>query len=160
MRGGAARSIRADSLTESQSPEPGSVSATVGTQYPDETPDDYEMYAKMLAFIRSPYIPKETRAASRSFRRRAERARWSAAVAVGTIVAGWALAQRPQLLPGLTVEQAFSGDDVVTLIWSAEGTHTGAFQGYEPTGTTPEEFAERFRDMVRGIRPARHASCL
>jgi predicted ester cyclase len=33
-----------------------------------------------------------------------------------------------------TVEQAFSGGDVVTLIWSAEGTHTGAFQGYEPTG--------------------------
>jgi cytochrome d ubiquinol oxidase subunit II len=43
-------------------------------------------------------------------RRRLEPARWSAAVAVGTIVAGWALAQRPQLLPGLTVEQAAAGD--------------------------------------------------
>ncbi len=43
-------------------------------------------------------------------RRRLEPARWSAAVAVGTIVAGWALAQRPQLLPGLTVEEAAAGD--------------------------------------------------
>ena len=42
--------------------------------------------------------------------RRLEPARWSAAVAVGTIVAGWALAQRPQLLPGLTIEQAAAGD--------------------------------------------------
>jgi len=33
-----------------------------------------------------------------------------------------------------TVQQAFSGDDVVTLIWSAQGTHTGPFQGYAPTG--------------------------
>jgi cytochrome d ubiquinol oxidase subunit II len=43
-------------------------------------------------------------------RRRFEPARWSAAVAVGAIVAGWALAQRPQLLPGLTVEQAAASD--------------------------------------------------
>jgi cytochrome bd ubiquinol oxidase subunit II len=42
--------------------------------------------------------------------RRLEPARWSAAVAVGAIVAGWALAQRPQLLPGLTVEEAAAGD--------------------------------------------------
>jgi cytochrome bd ubiquinol oxidase subunit II len=42
--------------------------------------------------------------------RRLEAARWLAAVAVGTLVAGWALAQRPQLLPGLTVEQAAAGD--------------------------------------------------
>jgi cytochrome d ubiquinol oxidase subunit II len=43
-------------------------------------------------------------------RRRLEPARWSAAVAVGAIVAGWALAQQPQLLPGLTVEQAAASD--------------------------------------------------
>jgi cytochrome bd ubiquinol oxidase subunit II len=43
-------------------------------------------------------------------RRRLEPARWSAAVAVGAIVAGWALAQQPQVLPGLTVEQAAAGD--------------------------------------------------
>jgi cytochrome d ubiquinol oxidase subunit II len=51
-------------------------------------------------------------AATLSFvaRRRLEAARWSAAVAVGTLVAGWALAQQPRLLPGLTVEQAAAGD--------------------------------------------------
>jgi len=42
--------------------------------------------------------------------RRLEPARWSAAVAVGAIVAGWALAQRPQLLPELTVEEAAADD--------------------------------------------------
>ena len=43
-------------------------------------------------------------------RRRLEAARWSAAVAVGAIVAGWALAQQPQILPGLSVDQAAAGD--------------------------------------------------
>jgi cytochrome bd ubiquinol oxidase subunit II len=37
-------------------------------------------------------------------------ARWSAAVAVGAVVAGWAIAQQPQVLPELTVEQAAAGD--------------------------------------------------
>jgi cytochrome bd ubiquinol oxidase subunit II len=46
-------------------------------------------------------------------RRRLEAARWSAAVAVGTLVAGWALAQQPLLLPGLTVEQAAAGDATI-----------------------------------------------
>ena len=41
---------------------------------------------------------------------RLEAARWSAAVAVASIVAGWALAQRPELLPGLTVEEAAAGN--------------------------------------------------
>jgi cytochrome bd ubiquinol oxidase subunit II len=51
--------------------------------------------------------------------RRLEAARWSAAVAVAAVVAGWALAQRPQLLPGLTVEQAAAGDTtLVTLLVS------------------------------------------
>jgi cytochrome bd ubiquinol oxidase subunit II len=49
-------------------------------------------------------------------RRRPEPARWSAAVAVGAIVAGWALAQRPQLLPGLTVEQAAAGDATIVAL--------------------------------------------
>ncbi len=40
---------------------------------------------------------------------RYEPARLSAAVAVAAIVAGWGLAQRPELLPGLTVEQAAAG---------------------------------------------------
>jgi len=49
-------------------------------------------------------------------RRRLEPARWSAAVAVGTIVAGWALAQQPQILPGLTVEQAAAGDSTMVAL--------------------------------------------
>jgi hypothetical protein len=36
-------------------------------------------------------------------------ARVTAALAVAAIVAGWALAQRPDILPGLTVEQAAAG---------------------------------------------------
>ena len=36
-------------------------------------------------------------------------ARITAAVAVAAIVAGWGLAQRPQFLPGLTIEQAAAG---------------------------------------------------
>jgi cytochrome bd ubiquinol oxidase subunit II len=39
-------------------------------------------------------------------RRRFQLARLAAALAVAAIVAGWALAQQPQLLPGLTVDQA------------------------------------------------------
>jgi cytochrome bd ubiquinol oxidase subunit II len=39
-------------------------------------------------------------------RRRFRFARLAAALAVAAIVAGWALAQQPQLLPGLTVDQA------------------------------------------------------
>jgi cytochrome d ubiquinol oxidase subunit II len=45
---------------------------------------------------------------------RHEAARVSAALAVAAIVAGWGLAQRPDLLPGLTVEQAAA--DHATLV--------------------------------------------
>ena len=38
--------------------------------------------------------------------RRYDAARFSAAVAVAAIVAGWGIAQRPELLPGLTIEEA------------------------------------------------------
>ena len=44
---------------------------------------------------------------------RFEAARLSASVAVGAIVAGWALAQRPLLLEGLTVEDAAAGRSVL-----------------------------------------------
>jgi cytochrome d ubiquinol oxidase subunit II len=49
-------------------------------------------------------------------RRRFEAARWSAAVAVGAIVAGWALAQRPQFLPGLTVKEAAAGHSTLVAL--------------------------------------------
>ena len=52
-------------------------------------------------------------------RRRLEPARWFAALAVGAIVAGWALAQQPQLLPGLTVDQAAAGRGTLVALLAA-----------------------------------------
>jgi cytochrome d ubiquinol oxidase subunit II len=49
------------------------------------------------------------------YRRRFEPARYTAAVAVAAILAGWALARWPQILPGLSVQQAAAGHD--TLVW-------------------------------------------
>jgi cytochrome d ubiquinol oxidase subunit II len=42
--------------------------------------------------------------------RRYEPARVSAALAVTAVVAGWGIAQEPDLLPGLTIEEAAAGD--------------------------------------------------
>jgi len=55
--------------------------------------------------------------------RRFEAARYSAAVAVAAIIAGWALAQQPIFLPGLTIEEAAAGDAtlVATLVGIAVG---------------------------------------
>jgi cytochrome d ubiquinol oxidase subunit II len=49
------------------------------------------------------------------YARRYEPARYCAAVAVAAIVAGWALARWPTILPGLTISQAAAGHD--TLVW-------------------------------------------
>ena len=43
-------------------------------------------------------------------------ARFAAALAVAAIVAGWALAQQPQLLPGLTVDQAAAPRDTLIAV--------------------------------------------
>jgi cytochrome d ubiquinol oxidase subunit II len=52
--------------------------------------------------------------------RRYEPARFTAAIAVGAIIVGWALAQSPVLLPGLTVDQAAAPHDtLITLIVAA-----------------------------------------
>jgi cytochrome d ubiquinol oxidase subunit II len=48
--------------------------------------------------------------------RRLEPARYSAAVAVGAIIAGWAFAQRPYLLPGLTAQEAAADDTVIVAL--------------------------------------------
>jgi cytochrome bd ubiquinol oxidase subunit II len=45
-----------------------------------------------------------------------EPARYSAAAAVAAIIAGWALAQRPIFLPGLTIQQAAAPDDTLIAI--------------------------------------------
>jgi len=47
---------------------------------------------------------------------RYEPARYSAAAAVAAIIAGWALAQRPTFLPGLTIQQAAAPDDTLIAI--------------------------------------------
>jgi cytochrome d ubiquinol oxidase subunit II len=47
---------------------------------------------------------------------RFEPARYSAAVAVGAIVAGWALAQEPELLPGLTIHEAAAPHDTLVAV--------------------------------------------
>jgi cytochrome bd ubiquinol oxidase subunit II len=46
-------------------------------------------------------------------RSRFEAARYGASAAVASVVAGWALAQRPELLPGLTVKEAAAGRPVL-----------------------------------------------
>jgi len=53
-----------------------------------------------------------------------EAARYLASAAVAAIVVGWALAQRPELLPGLTVEQAAA--ERSTLIATIVGVAVGA----------------------------------
>ena len=56
--------------------------------------------------------------------RRYEPARYTAALAVAAIVAGWALARWPTILPGLTVKQAAAGHD--TLVWVIASVLGGA----------------------------------
>ena len=50
------------------------------------------------------------------YRGRYEPARYSAALAVGAVVAGWALARWPTILPGLTVDQAAAGHDTLVAV--------------------------------------------
>jgi cytochrome d ubiquinol oxidase subunit II len=50
------------------------------------------------------------------FARRYEAARYSAALAVVAVVAGWALAQEPRLLPGLTVSAAAAPHDTLVAV--------------------------------------------
>jgi cytochrome d ubiquinol oxidase subunit II len=45
-----------------------------------------------------------------------EMARYTAPVAVAAIIAGWALAQSPRMLPGLTVRQAAAGHDALVAV--------------------------------------------
>ncbi|HEX2070337.1 MAG TPA: cytochrome d ubiquinol oxidase subunit II [Thermoleophilaceae bacterium] len=48
--------------------------------------------------------------------RRYEPARVAAAAAVVAIVAGWGIAQQPEILPGLTIEQAAAGDATIAAV--------------------------------------------
>jgi cytochrome d ubiquinol oxidase subunit II len=50
------------------------------------------------------------------YRRRFEAARYSAALAVAAVVAGWALAQWPTILPGLDVRHAAAPHDTLVAV--------------------------------------------
>jgi cytochrome bd ubiquinol oxidase subunit II len=50
------------------------------------------------------------------YRRRFEAARYSGALAVASVVAGWALGQWPTILPGLTVSQAAASHDTLVAV--------------------------------------------
>jgi cytochrome d ubiquinol oxidase subunit II len=50
------------------------------------------------------------------YRRRFEPARYGAALAVASIIAGWALSRWPTILPGLTVDQAAAGHDTLVAV--------------------------------------------
>jgi cytochrome d ubiquinol oxidase subunit II len=58
------------------------------------------------------------------WRRRFDTARFGAAVAVASIIAGWALARWPTILPGLTIDSGAAGHD--TLVWIVVAVAVGA----------------------------------
>ena len=76
--------------------------------------DDLTSGAGLVAVIASAVGGITTVALVR--RGRYEPARASAALAVAAIVAGWGLAQRPELLPGLTVDEAAAGHDTLVAL--------------------------------------------
>jgi cytochrome d ubiquinol oxidase subunit II len=99
--------------------------------------------------------------------RRFEVARLSAAVAVAAVIAGWAFARYPELLPGLTVDQAAASHDTMVcvvvavlaggaILFPSLGLlfslmlrgHLGGGTG-EPAGTEP-----RAAIAALGLRPA------
>jgi cytochrome d ubiquinol oxidase subunit II len=60
-----------------------------------------------------------------AYRSHFEAARYAASAAVASVVVGWALAQRPELLPGLPVQEAAAGR--ATLIATVVGVALGGF---------------------------------
>jgi cytochrome d ubiquinol oxidase subunit II len=100
--------------------------------------------------------------------RRYEPARYTAAVAVAAIVAGWALAQSPEILPGLTVRQAAASHDTQVTVLVAIGAGAavlfpslltlfrlalGGLSAVEPARQPPPEEA-------RGSELSRHPALL
>ncbi len=82
--------------------------------------DDYVLYHRMLhsaalaALIISILAGVSTLELVRS--RRFEAARYTAALAVAAVIAGWGIAQYPLLLPGLTVRQAAAPHDTLVAV--------------------------------------------
>jgi len=100
-------------------------------------------------------------------RERFEAARYGASAAVASVVLGWALAQRPELLSGLTVEEAAAGRP--TLIATVVGVALGSVLlvpslailfGLVLRGRFDREAAAAEEMPQRGPRPARRVSLL
>jgi cytochrome d ubiquinol oxidase subunit II len=68
------------------------------------------------------------------WRRRFDTARFGAAVAVASIIAGWALARWPTILPGLTIDNAAAGHD--TLVWIVVAVAIGGAITFPSLGLT------------------------
>jgi cytochrome d ubiquinol oxidase subunit II len=90
------------------------------------------------------------------WRGRFEPARLTASVAVAAIIAGWALAQRPRFLPGLTIEEAAAGRStlIALLVSCAVGAvllipSLALLFGYKLRGRFDEEAAP----VAAGARP-------
>jgi cytochrome d ubiquinol oxidase subunit II len=82
--------------------------------------DAYRLYHELVAGDGLPAVIVSVIAGLATFglvvRERFEPARYTAGLAVAAIVAGWALAQSPIFLPGLTVKQAAAPHDVLVAI--------------------------------------------
>jgi cytochrome d ubiquinol oxidase subunit II len=82
--------------------------------------DAYRLYRELVAGDGLPAVIVSVLAGLATFglvvRERFEPARYTAGLAVAAIVAGWALAQSPVFLPGLTVKQAAAPHDVLVAI--------------------------------------------
>ncbi len=82
--------------------------------------DDHGLYVKLVhgAALAGPVVSIVAGMCTLELVRRSrfEIARYSAAVAVAAIIGGWALAQRPVLLPGLTVQQAAAPHDALVAL--------------------------------------------
>jgi cytochrome d ubiquinol oxidase subunit II len=90
------------------------------------------------------------------WRRRFDAARFGAAVAVASIIAGWALARWPTILPGLTIDNAASGHD--TLVWVLVSVLVGGALTFPSLGllfdlTLTGGFEGDERPAVGGITP-------
>jgi cytochrome d ubiquinol oxidase subunit II len=85
--------------------------------------DAHHLYSRLLSgrAIAGPLLSAVAGLATLELvrRRRYEAARYTAALAVAAIIAGWALAQSPVLLPGLTVRQAAAPHDTQVALLTA-----------------------------------------
>ena len=108
------------------------------------------------------------------YRRHFQPARYSAAAAVAAIIAGWALARWPTILPGLTVYQAAAGHDTLVsvvvavlaggaILFPSLGllfglTLTGRFQATETPQSEPA--AEGLRRVAPRLLARSAIACL